>query len=208
MQQNMDYIIFDLGGVIYDVDYHATIQELSKIGGRDFGEFFSQKRQQPLVDQFEEGRISEDQFFQSLQNLCYTDCSTEELIAAWNKMLLGFRAESMEFLKSLNQQLPIFLFSNNNATHYEAIRKEVGAVELGVFNDLFVNTYYSHTFGHRKPQEHAFNHLLDLEGLNPSKGLFIDDSAQHLIGAESAGLQVKKLEIGERIESLLGHLLI
>ncbi len=203
MSQNIDYIIFDLGGVIYDVDYHATIQELTQIGGRDFEEFFSQKSQQPLVDNFEEGKISEQVFFEGLQSLCSNSCSEEVLKQAWNKMLLGFRQESIDFLKELKQQMPIYLFSNNNATHYNAIQEEVGLDDLRAFNQLFVNTYYSHIFGHRKPHVFAFRQLLEQEALTPSRGLFIDDSTQHLVGAAEAGLKVRKLEVGNRIEQLL-----
>ncbi len=207
MPQNIDYIIFDLGGVIYNVDYHATILELSEIGGRDFEEFFSQKSQGQLVDKFEEGKISEESFFLSLQELCTTPCAIPELKAAWNKMLLGFRPEAVSFLKRLNKQLPIYLFSNNNVTHYQAIEQEVGKAHLSAFNQLFVNTYYSHTFGHRKPKEQAFLNLLDQERLVATRGLFIDDSPQHLVGAEKAGLQVKKLDRGERIENVLSNIL-
>ncbi len=207
MTQNIDYIIFDLGGVIYDVDYHATIEELSQIGGRDFSAFFSQTNQETLVDQFEEGKISENDFFDALQDLCTSDCSREELKAAWNKMLLGFRQESIAFLKDLGKEMPIYLFSNNNVTHYKAIQEEVGESHLVAFNDLFIKTYYSHTFGKRKPHTGSFSALLELEGLDASRGLFIDDSPQHLLGAETVGLYVKRIELGERIENLLGYLI-
>lgn len=203
MLQNIDYIIFDLGGVLYDVDYHATIEKLNTISQTDFSLFFSQKQQESIVDSFETGKTDENSFFESIGERCQKPCEKEALIEAWNSMLLGFRKSSVDFIQEIQGKMPIYLFSNNNETHYKAIEREVGKQEMDAFNGFFTSTYYSHTFGYRKPHVYSFLKLLEQEKLAPSRGLFIDDSSQHIAGAIQSGLEAKLLKSGERIEEIL-----
>ena len=63
-----DNIIFDYGGIFFDIDYEITIQEFSKLGSNiNFNELFSKKKQTDLFDLFETGKISKKEFIDQLQ---------------------------------------------------------------------------------------------------------------------------------------------
>ena len=51
-------ILFDLGGVLYHIDYYATIKAFKKLGIKNFHEHFSQQQQNNLFDRLETGKIS------------------------------------------------------------------------------------------------------------------------------------------------------
>jgi hypothetical protein len=56
-------IIFDLGGVIIDLDMQATISAFNKLSSVRFEEFYTQATQIELFNAFDKGTISELDFF-------------------------------------------------------------------------------------------------------------------------------------------------
>jgi len=178
-------IIFDLGGVILNIDYQRTVDEFKKIGVPHFGEIFSQFKQSSFTDDFEKGRISENDFYETVKAKTEVDFSFSEFRAAWNAMLLDLPPQRIEMLKKLSEQYRLFLFSNTNETHYN---KFITKVESD-FDILFEKTYYSHQFGLRKPDKIAFQTLLEQNNLVAEDTLFIDDSYQHIESANSLGIR-------------------
>jgi len=178
-------IIFDLGGVILNIDYQRTVDEFKKIGVPHFGEIFSQFKQSSFTDDFEKGRISENDFYETVKAKTEVDFSFSEFRSAWNAMLLDLPPQRIEMLKKLSEQYRLFLFSNTNETHYN---KFITKVESD-FDILFEKTYYSHQFGLRKPDKFAFQMLLEQNNLVAEDTLFIDDSYQHIESANSLGIR-------------------
>lgn len=178
-------IIFDLGGVILNIDYQRTVDEFKKLGVPHFGEIFSQFKQSSFTDDFEKGRISENDFYETVKAKTEVDFSFSEFRAAWNAMLLDLPPQRIEMLKKLSEQYRLFLFSNTNETHYN---KFITKVESD-FDILFEKTYYSHQFGLRKPDKFAFQMLLEQNNLVAEDTLFIDDSYQHIESANSLGIR-------------------
>lgn len=178
-------IIFDLGGVILNIDYQRTVDEFKKLGVPHFGEIFSQFKQSSFTDDFEKGRISENDFYETVKAKTEVDFSFSEFRAAWNAMLLDLPPQRIEILKKLSEQYRLFLFSNTNETHYN---KFITKVESD-FDILFEKTYYSHQFGLRKPDKFAFQTLLERNNLVAEETLFIDDSYQHIESANSLGIR-------------------
>lgn len=178
-------IIFDLGGVILNIDYQRTVDEFKKLGVPHFGEIFSQFKQSSFTDDFEKGRISENDFYEIVKAKTEVDFSFSEFRAAWNAMLLDLPPQRIEMLKKLSEQYRLFLFSNTNETHYN---KFITKVESD-FDILFEKTYYSHQFGLRKPDKIALQTLLEQNNLVAEDTLFIDDSYQHIESANSLGIR-------------------
>lgn len=178
-------IIFDLGGVILNINYQRTVDEFEKLGVPHFDEIFSQFKQSTFTDDFEIGRISENDFYETVKAKTEVDFSFSEFRAAWNAMLLDLPPQRIEILKKLSEQYRLFLFSNTNETHY---KKFVTKVESD-FDILFEKTYYSHQFGLRKPDKFAFQTLLEQNNLVAEETLFIDDSYQHIESANSLGIR-------------------
>jgi glucose-1-phosphatase len=183
-------IIFDLGGVILDINYQNTIDAFQRLGFRDFDKHYTQAKQDGVFDAFEEGKISSKDFIDSLKPHLPESAKNEDIIAAWNAMLLNWSVDKIDFIKSLQDKYQIFLFSNTNEIHKTYFEKTLQQqIRLISLDELFIKTYYSHEFGHRKPHPESFKLLLDENQLNAKETLFIDDSIQHMEGAKTTGLQ-------------------
>src|SRR6185437_709528 len=110
--QNIENIIFDLGGVLLDIDYNLTRAAFEKLGVTNFDDMYSQANADKLFQKLETGSIDEEEFYTQLNNSTGMNLSTEEIKEAWNAMLLTFREDSLKFLEQLKGKYKIFLLSN------------------------------------------------------------------------------------------------
>lgn len=186
-------IIFDLGGVLIDVDYQKTIEAFQVLGATNAQAIYTQTRQKEYVDNFERGVIARNTFIELLRSdlqglrLDVTDCQIEN---AWNAMLIGFQRHRLEIVRKFKAQgYKVFLFPNIDAIHYDGVIehcKKNGL--LKEFTTIFDKQYFSHKVGYNKPWKQSFILLAqDIQkhyNLSPSELLFIDDSEKHIFGSK------------------------
>src|SRR5664279_1500227 len=203
MEKN-EAIIFDLGGVILNIDYHLTRAAFEDIGVENFHEMYSQADANDLFRSLETGKISEDCFYTEMNTRTGIDLSTEKIQYAWNAMLLTFREKSLQFLKGLKPKYKLFLLSNTNHIHLKEFRKIYFESERAQpFEGLFDKVYYSCEIGLRKPDAESYESVLTENKLAPGRTLFIDDSAQNVEAAKILGMQTILLPPDKNIEDLL-----
>jgi putative hydrolase of the HAD superfamily len=187
--ENIDAIIFDLGGVLIDIDYTKTRQAFENLGISNFNELYSQANQQDLFDRFEIGQISGQHFINSLLNYFTEPISPNKVVHAWNAMLLDFKLDKLTLLEKLAAKYPLFLLSNTNELHVPIVRQRLSKLTAKPLEVYFSKVYFSHDLGLRKPNSEIFEFVCSENNLNPSTTLFIDDSIQHIEGAKKCGLQ-------------------
>jgi putative hydrolase of the HAD superfamily len=71
--------------------------------------------------------------------------------------------------------------------------------------DYFINSYFSHEIGRRKPHSETFTFVCEDAKIDPIRTLFIDDSEQHLVGAEKIGLKTFHYKEKEDFFNLFIH---
>lgn len=200
MIQNVKHIIFDLGGVLLNIDYRLTEAAFVKLGISNFAELYSQASQTTLFDDFETGRCDRHVFMSGLQKLAGSSFTEGQVCEAWNAMLLDLPLRRLQILQQLRLYHDLILLSNTNEIHEEAftelIRREHGAM----LSSFFDRVYYSHRVGLRKPSPEIFTRILNENGFSAAHTLFIDDSIQHIQAANALGIQTIHLLPGMTIE--------
>ncbi len=196
-------IIFDLGGVLLDIDYNKTADAFKKLGAIHFDGFYSQAAANELFEALETGNISEEGFYIAMQRHCLPGTTYSQIQMAWNAILLSFRKESLFFLSLLKGRYNLFLLSNTNSIHFTEFKK-IFQREIGqpLFDDYFIKTYYSHLINRRKPYPSTYQFVLENAGIRPEETLFIDDSFVNIEGAKELGLHTHLLLPEEKIENL------
>jgi putative hydrolase of the HAD superfamily len=208
--QTLKNIIFDLGGVIINLDYHRTARAFVELGLSNFDDIYSKARQSSLFDQFEKGALSAVEFRDTLRSHLPSGLSDEAIDKAWNAMLIDIPEHRVDWLKRIGENYRIFLLSNTNEVHVNAFTKMADdKFGKGRFEALFEQHYYSCNMGMRKPDAEIFDYVVSKNNLDIDSTLFIDDSIQHVEGAKSAGLhsELLKVEQGEKIEEKYAWLL-
>lgn len=201
-------IIFDLGGVIINLDMLKTIRLFESFGIPDFANTYNQFSQTDLFDRFDKGKITEDEFFDTIKNTFHLNQSKQELVDAWNAMLLDIPAYRLERLMWYKKNYRTFLLSNTNETHIssfeEYLKKEHQVPNLSTF---FEKDYYSCRLGMRKPDAEIFEFVLNENSLEAGETIFVDDTINHIRGAGSVGLHTIHLPKGDEFDVHLKKIL-
>jgi HAD superfamily hydrolase (TIGR01509 family) len=193
---NIKNIIFDLGGVIMDIDVKHTLKAFSKLGIKNIENYFGHGFAASFFSDHESGKISDEEFLKEIKKLLTqegvdeaVEISDEAVIDAWNALLLQFPPERISLLKAIRSQYRLFLFSNTNAIHYNKFREIYRNSFPGELEDLFEKAYFSHSLGHRKPDTSGFELIIRENGLDPKQTLFVDDAFINVEGALKTGLK-------------------
>ena len=197
-------IIFDFGGVLFEIDYDLPAIAFENLGFPNFKSFYTQAAQNPMFDLLETGKVDNDAFLNFL-NEFVPNASREQVLHAWNVILLHIMPDEVHRVHSLRQSgIRTFLLSNTNAIHVAEFEQMIArTMDFNFFKDSFEKIYYSNVIGIKKPHPETFLQVCEWNGLLPTETLFIDDSAQHVEGALKAGLHAYHLKPGERISELL-----
>lgn len=179
-------IIFDLGGVIVELDFSnfynkiITLSPLNKPETPIMMEFFRQS------DIYHQGDMSEDEFYDlgcELLEVCAL--SKTEFFDAFNSIISGFNPEVIEVLKkikSLNKYKLIAL-SNVNASHWNyLLKKKWGFIQY--FDDLIL----SHEIHLTKPDLKIFQYVIEKTKCKPEEILLIDDGLNNVRAANKVGI--------------------
>lgn len=205
--QGIKNVIFDLGGVIINLDVNKTIAEFNKLSKIPFEQIYTQKQQIDLFNAIDKGEISERDFFTEIAKQIQFDGSHDKLLKAWNAMLLDVPEHRLDTLVTMKHNYNTYLLSNTCEPHIEAFERELeNNYGIKNFNDYFDKVYYSCRIGMRKPDAEIFEHVLRDNHLKASETIFIDDSSQHVKGAGECGINAFLLEKNKEIADLLKEL--
>ncbi len=202
MLHNTSAIIFDLGGVLIDVDYNKTINAFEKLGIEDARELYSQRSQSTLFNEIECGEISSEDFLMELSRRAKKELSLLEIKEAWNAIIGPYNKRIIPLLQSLKKDYKLFVLSNTNSIHIEKANDEWSKISSISMSSFFDKVYLSHEIGDRKPNTSVFKNLCEEQNLNPGKTLFIDDSIQHIESAKRMGLKTHHLKSMESLYEL------
>jgi glucose-1-phosphatase len=187
--QQLSNIIFDLGGVIMEIDVKQTLRAFTQLGIDHIQDYFGHGFAASFFSDHEAGKISDADFLKEIKNLLPQEVTDEAVVQAWNALLLYFPTERIDLLRSLKGRYRLFLYSNTNAIHYRKFSEIYQNSFGGRLEDLFEKAYFSHSLGHRKPDLGGFQQIIAENGLDLQKTLFVDDAWINVEGAIRAGLK-------------------
>ena len=198
--QRFDAVLFDLGGVLIDLDWAGTTTAFRALvpaesrarADRVFAEIF----QYPALHRYERGEIAWDEFRQQLASDTGLIANETDFLAAWNQMIGDFPRQRIERLAELKQRYRLGLLSNTNERHVDCVNgylREKHAIQS--LDSLFHVPLYSHLVGMRKPEPRIYRHAAQALGVDPERILFIDDVEGNAGAATAAGLHGYHLDL-------------
>lgn len=203
------HIIFDLGGVLIDLDMPRCLESFRALGvdptvllqpsaesaqqGRARATLCDGLVANGAMDLYQTGDISTPDFVAGIQRYCTPGTTGEQVLQAWNDCLLNIPAYKLEFIKSLRDQgYSVHLLSNTNDAHWQHIaEKHFG----GKTEDYFDTLFLSQEMHMSKPNNDIFIVVLDRLGVKAEECLFIDDAQANVDAAQALGYNVYKAPV-------------
>lgn len=194
--QEIDNIIFDLGGVIINLDLDHAFDRFSQLFGRDVrSQMMEDYHNHKFFRQYEVGAISDEEFRNSLRELANSDLDDAHLDETWNSMLGDIPGERIDWIRELANDYKVVILSNTNSIHIHRFNEIFS--QSSTYNlpeDLFHKTYYSHEIKDRKPNLSCFQYVLDDFGMLPEKTIFYDDNLDNIKTANELGINTVLVE--------------
>ena len=195
-------IIFDLGGVILNIDPQLTVIKFRELGWNDFYEENKQSVARELFYQLEKGASSPEAFREAIRERIQGDLTDSEIDLAWSAMILDIPADRVRYLVELKKSYRLFLLSNTNEIHRIKFHEDFQKTFGYSLTNLFERNFYSHQMGLRKPNPQIYIQALLEAGLIAEETLFIDDMIENTEAAKSAGMKVLHIRPGTLLECL------
>ncbi len=205
--EDVKNIIFDLGNVLIDIDESASVRRFDQL--LDLGQSAEKVAAiYDLIPPFEVGTLTEKEFVDAIREIGYKkDVSDQQLIDAWNEMLLGIARQRWMMLDYLRYSYKLYVLSNTNETHLRWVNTYLhNTYQKDSLNPYFDKIYLSHEIGRRKPDASTFSWVCDDAGIEPHQTLFIDDRLENIEGAQSIGLKTYLHPEGSEIVEVLKYL--
>jgi putative hydrolase of the HAD superfamily len=201
-------IIFDLGGVIINLEEKRTIEafrRLSKLAESDFYEMYKPTSYSfSMLEHYETGKISNSEFRNAMRKVLHIEAEDHVIDHAWNQILGDIPQERIDLLKKLVNSHQTMLLSNTNDIHRLAFDDILHQQAKVKFTDLFHKVYYSYEMQDRKPNLSIYRSILEENKLKPSETLFIDDNMKNVVAARRLGIHAVHLVPPVTINRLLG----
>lgn len=186
---NIKNIIFDLGGVVLDIDYNLTLKAYQSLGVRNLEAVYTLSEQTEIFNRLDCGTISVSSFVEEVRKLLNLPLTDSQIIWAWNALLLPWDMNRLKLLEALSKRFNLYLLSNTNKIHFDVYNAQLIELSGGKqLSDYFIKAYYSFMMGMRKPSDQIFSFVLDDSHLVASETLFIDDSPKNIEVAKKQGI--------------------
>jgi putative hydrolase of the HAD superfamily len=177
-------LLFDLGGVVLEIDFERVFHAWAARASCDPGAVRRRFKFDDAYERHERGELDASAYFASLRRSLRLHLSDEEFIAGWSDLYVAPVPGMVAVLSAASQRFPLYAFTNSNPTH-QAVWATRYARELSVFRSIFVSS----EMGLRKPDPGAFREIVRRTGLPASAFIFFDDTLENVMGARRAGMQ-------------------
>ena len=202
MDKNIKNIVFDLGGVLIDLDFKSAINGLQKAGFTNVKEQLQAFDNEGIFQKFELGEISADEFRASIRENSNVSLTDEEVDSLWNLMLLEIPREKLELILDLRSKYMVYLLSNTNSIHWDYVCKNAFNYRGFRVNDYFEKTFLSFEMHLAKPDKAIFEKMLEDANLLAEETLFIDDLEANCKAAEEVGIHAHHYHIGDDLSKI------
>ena len=183
----IENIMFDMGGVLVDLDRYACVKAFCDLGFEEAGRLLDSFHQKGIFGQLEKGEASPEDLYEYVRRSTGRDIPSADIDGALCSFLTGLPVYKLQMLLDLRKRFNILLLSNTNPIMMEFSRRTFFAQQGLTAEDYFDDIFLSYQMGLLKPDERIFRRIIDEAGIDPSRTLFIDDGRDNTDAAARLG---------------------
>ena len=146
----VDALVFDLGGVIIDIDFERVFARWAELARCDPAAIRSRFSQDAAYEEHERGELDARGYFACLRRSLGLSLTDEQFADGWAQIFIGESPGMAALARRAAARWPLYVFTNSNAAH-QAIWSQRYAPALEPFRRIFVSS----ELGQRKPEPAA-----------------------------------------------------
>ena len=197
-------LLFDLGGVIMDIEKQRCVEAFVSLGLPDTNAFFGEYGQTGPFGMLEEVLISVDEFHAQVRSLIPSEVSDAQIDSAFNRFLIGIPVERLRRLEELRARgFEIYLLSNTNPVMWNSTIADEFKKDGKSIDCYFDGISVSFEAKALKPAPEIFEYTIGSLGIVPGETVFFDDSEENLRGAEQFGFHTAHVKPGHEFYHLI-----
>ena len=207
MERLPENLIFDLGGVLIDLDVNRMLRGFEGVG-LDPRMFMAESAEKgattvcegmsvgQLLSDYQTGDITTEELLETILPECRPGTTEEQLIEAWNHCLVDIPRERLETVRRWREKgHRTYMLSNTNDLHWRYISTRCfGGKGLGL-EDCFDGVFLSHEMRLAKPDAEIYRSMLQRLGVRAEDCWFVDDAQVNVEAARKEGLQAEWLDV-------------
>ncbi|HEY2930368.1 MAG TPA: HAD family phosphatase [Acidobacteriota bacterium] len=187
-------ILFDIGNVLIKFDPRLALQGLQGRTSYSTAEMVDLLRGWPRINDFESGRVKNEDFFDEIcARLKLCDITAQQFADIWSAIFHEEMLVRPETLRSLKERYRLMLLSNTNPLHFGFMRTRYPV--LGEFDDAIL----SFEVGAMKPEPEIFQAAMARAASRPDETVYVDDLEENLVAARSMGIFSIRFENEEQL---------
>lgn len=217
---NYTDIIFDLGGVLLDLNMQGVGEACKRLGINP--ELFFVKAEggastvcqgisaSKAITEYQVGNMTSEEFLSLVLSYCGEGITKEDIIEAWNACIGPLPKERLDMIKELRRKgYHTHLLSNTNDLHWEEIKRRYLLEEGYTCSDLFDHVFVSHEVHLAKPDGEIYRQAVRQIGCPATQCFFIDDTQINVEAAKREGLQGAWLDLSKKdsLKSIISRIL-
>ena len=180
----VDALLFDLGGVVIDIDFDRAFRhwaEASKLSLQEIRDRFTMDAD---YEQHERGELEASEYFAYLRQTLELDGDDEAIARGWNAIFVGEISDTVDAILAVRERIPCYALTNSNPSH-RAVWTQAYPRVVSAFRHVFVSSQ----LGLRKPERSVFDAIAEKTGVRLESMLFFDDTLENVAGARACGLR-------------------
>jgi len=193
-------ILFDLGNVIVPFDFKIGYARISELCSCPAVEIPVRLRASGLVQPFETGEISAEQFVREVSSILGLNATYAQFCELWTSVFLRETLIPESLLAELRERHRLLLLSNTNPIHFSMIRSNYPLLEH--FHDFIL----SYEVRSAKPSPEIYREALARAECRPDECIFIDDMLINVEAAREQGMHAVQFESAGQVERELERL--
>lgn len=178
----IEWLLFDLGNVLVEVDQSRIFDELALYTGRDSE---TVRNAIMAVEGFWDPMITKEhtprQVTEAVNTVLGVTLSEEQVVRALNAELGATISTTAAMLPELRRRMKVGCLSNTNSIHWDAL---LSSYE---FMRLFDRRFASQLLGSAKPSSSIYEKVEGLLAVAPRQIVFFDDKAENIDAARALG---------------------
>src|SRR5262247_1086330 len=188
MGNDIQWVVFDLGGVVVKLNIDGALEELARRSDTDrslIESFVSARGESGLSldEKLQLGLLEIDEYAALLNQALRRRLTREEIIDLRLQVIQGEDEDVLEIIRVLSAQRKVACFSNTHAIHWDHMLANYRSFRL------FHCAVASHLIHAAKPDPKAFAIACRELEAEPAECLFIDDALANAEAARAAGWQ-------------------